>query len=251
MPTETEKLEGLMMAVINHLSEAFGAHAILKGGMCLRLLDCPRFTNDLDYVFIPYKSKGTVAPDIIRVLNAMPDVEVSHSLNSKCLRCRLRRDDVLLQVEVQVAEKCPSTDLSTVSLAHVYGAQPRIIRVMNFETALAHKVAAWNERRLMRDLYDIHYLFTIMGTMPAMDILLQRLQTVQSRRNRNRSVNMSLSELIAEIEREAAGLNQRQIDQELRDVLGHEDRVGLDLKLRISMHRLCEHLKTFSPGAGC
>ena len=45
--------EALRVWIINYFSEKLGKHAILKGGMVLRILDCPRYTNDLDYVFIP------------------------------------------------------------------------------------------------------------------------------------------------------------------------------------------------------
>jgi predicted nucleotidyltransferase component of viral defense system len=39
---------GLMVWLINFLADRFGNKAILKGGMELRLLDCPRYTNDID-----------------------------------------------------------------------------------------------------------------------------------------------------------------------------------------------------------
>jgi len=44
--------EDLMLFLINLFGEKYPQSAILKGGMALRLLDCPRFTNDLDYIFI-------------------------------------------------------------------------------------------------------------------------------------------------------------------------------------------------------
>lgn len=51
--TEIDDSEGLMVWLMNYLADTFGHSAILKGGMELRLLYCPRHTNDIDYVFIP------------------------------------------------------------------------------------------------------------------------------------------------------------------------------------------------------
>jgi hypothetical protein len=43
----TDEIEKLMIEVIHFLSDQFPNQAILKGGMELRLIDCPRYTNDL------------------------------------------------------------------------------------------------------------------------------------------------------------------------------------------------------------
>ena len=57
-------------------------------------------------------------------------------------------------------------EMSTSTLARSKNQQGRIIRVMNFNTALAHKLAAWNERDLIRDLYDAYYLFVVLHARP-------------------------------------------------------------------------------------
>jgi hypothetical protein len=41
--------DGLFLWVMHRFSEVFEKHAVLKGGMALRLLDCPRRTMDIDY----------------------------------------------------------------------------------------------------------------------------------------------------------------------------------------------------------
>ena len=64
-------VEELMLFIINLFGEHFPQSAILKGGMALRLLDCPRFTNDLDYVFIPYKSKNDIVDDVCKLLDSV------------------------------------------------------------------------------------------------------------------------------------------------------------------------------------
>lgn len=57
---EAAENESLMIRLINLLADAFPGRAILKGGMELRLLQCPRHTNDLDYIFIPFTSKTEI-----------------------------------------------------------------------------------------------------------------------------------------------------------------------------------------------
>ena len=238
-----DALEGVMVRIMNHFADVFGSQAILKGGMVLRLLDCPRFTNDLDYVFVPHSSKREIVLQVIKALQALKGMSVTHSLNSKCLRCQLTCEEVRLQVEVQVAETCATTELSTVALAHAHGQQGHIIRVMSFASALAHKLAAWNERRLMRDLYDAYFLFTVMAVQPDFEVLVRRLESVERRASGgSRKRHMSLSELVSELEHEVADLTQDKVEIELRDILTPEELVGLAMKLRISMHRLCDKL---------
>ena len=62
--------------------------------MVLRLLESPRLTNDLDYVFVPYKSKKDVVAQITEVLESIPEIEVDYSMNSKCLRYALKQEDI-------------------------------------------------------------------------------------------------------------------------------------------------------------
>lgn len=49
--------EELLSWIVNFFAIHFGNSAILKGGMSLRLMHSPRYTNDVDYIFIPFDSK--------------------------------------------------------------------------------------------------------------------------------------------------------------------------------------------------
>lgn len=243
MPTY-DALESLMVRIMNHFAEVFGPEAVLKGGMALRLLDCPRFTNDLDYVFVPHSSKKEIAPRVLKALQALAGVTVTHAINSKCLRCLVADGAARVQVEVQVAERCATTELTTIRLAHAHRQQGRIIRVMSFESALAHKLAAWNERRLLRDLYDAYFLSTVMGIQPDFDVLTRRLESVERRGSGgNRKRRMTLAELAAALKRETTELTQSGLEEELRDLLAPEQLAGLAMKLRISLFNLCERLE--------
>ena len=55
-----EKLEStkaLLAWIVDFFAVNFGNSAILKGGMSLRLMHSPRYTNDVDYIFVPFGSK--------------------------------------------------------------------------------------------------------------------------------------------------------------------------------------------------
>jgi len=50
-----EKQEKLMARVIDIFAQTFDRTAVLRGGMALRLLGASRCTNDLDYLFVPFR----------------------------------------------------------------------------------------------------------------------------------------------------------------------------------------------------
>ncbi|MCK5199839.1 MAG: nucleotidyl transferase AbiEii/AbiGii toxin family protein, partial [Spirochaetales bacterium] len=147
--------DDLMLFLINLFAERFPQSAILKGGMALRLLDCPRYTNDLDYIFIPFLSKKDIVNDICKLLKKVPNLTFEYGLNSKCLRIKINYNNLSTQVEINVAEDCPSVPISTATLSSTTGQLSSVIRIMDYSVSMAHKLAAWNERRLIRDLYDL------------------------------------------------------------------------------------------------
>jgi hypothetical protein len=55
-----EAEEKLLAQVLDLFAQTFDRRAVLRGGMLLRVLGSPRFTNDLDYVFVPYARRTIV-----------------------------------------------------------------------------------------------------------------------------------------------------------------------------------------------
>ena len=49
--------------------------------------------------------------------------------------------------------------------------------------SFAHKIAAWNERELARDLYDVYQYESLFKAVPRMDVLLMRLKEARSYKN--------------------------------------------------------------------
>ena len=117
--------EALMVRLMNLLADRFPAQAIIKGGMELRLLNCPRYTNDLDYVFIPFKSKNDIAAPVLEILGTQQGLTVEHTMHSTCMRIVVSSGNVRVQIELNVAAECKSQELTTSDLARNHDLQGR------------------------------------------------------------------------------------------------------------------------------
>ena len=227
-----QEIEELLSQIINLFADEFGKQAILRGGMILRLLDSPRFTNDLDYVFVPYKSKNDIAKAVLVALNKLEGVSVAHSLNSKCLRCVITKAGVTVQVEAKVDQSCKVEVVSTAALSKLYNQSPRIINVMAYDVALANKLAAWYERRLVRDLYDV-YLFLSMGVLPDKGVLSKRLQKpIFSTRVKTNRKSSDVEPFMSFLKETVANLSAEEVVDEMSAIFPAGELPGLELKIR-------------------
>jgi predicted nucleotidyltransferase component of viral defense system len=91
---------------------------------------------------------------------------------------------------------------------------------MDSGVALANKLAAWNERRLLRDLYD-GFLFTDQfATQPDLDVLDVRLRTVESRLPQLKRVKrISRTDFAEQLRLAVDGLSATMIQAEFGTVL--------------------------------
>ncbi len=182
LPDQSQITDEILMLWIMHaFAEVFREHAVLKGGMQLMLMSSERTTNNLDYVFTPYASKKEVEPIIDDILSHLPGANIEKSFHPNSCRYLVSIGQTRIQIEYNVAESISSSTLTTQLLASRVGVLPKVIRVMSSEVAFAHKLAAWNERRLVRDLYDCYYWHVNVGVMPDEKTLENRLQNVNSR----------------------------------------------------------------------
>lgn len=235
--------DSLMVWILHRFADVFSHHAILKGGMSLRLLDSPRYTNDLDFVFVPYRSKNDVKDGIQAVLEEIEDAEVTLTLHSKMLRANVQVDAAHVQVEVNVAEQTRSESASTQALARTVGVLPRLIRVMAQDVAMAHKLAAWNERRLLRDLYDVYFYRARLRILPDPDTLKARLSNVNSRLpSLKKTRKMSRPQLVAALAAAVDEIEQNAIHLELGAVLNDEEQAGLAQRMQAVLRELAEQL---------
>lgn len=236
--------DGLFLWVLHRFAEVFEEHAIVKGGIALRLYDCPRSTTDIDYVFVPFESKNDVVDRLRSVLQEIDGAQVDVVVHSEMIRARLLVDDAAIQIEANVDLECPSTAIPTASFAMAQGQPSRVVRVMALDRSLANKLAAWNERRLLRDLYDVYYLAVRLGAAPDMGALEQRLKHVESRLPAlKRRKSMSLDELTAALRAALEDLDDAAVRDELAPVLPADEVQGLVPRLRAGITKVIERLE--------
>ena len=235
-----DREQALLARILDLFAERFDKTAILRGGMVLRLLGCPRLTNDLDYVFVPFRSQKDIVDDVVATLRTIPGSDVTHTVNSQCLRAVVSVDGVSVQVEAKVAMAERTTVLSTRAMAKENGLPPRLIPVVDYPVALAHKMAAWNERRLVRDLYDI-WFYLRMGVRPAEDVLAGRLRKPAYSRlvpRTERFPGGDVRNFLDFLQSRANQLTERDFADSLADYLPPEELAGLAMAVRAELARL-------------
>lgn len=242
IPKEVDSNEGLLLWLMGYFSEKFRNHAILKGGMVLRLLNCPRYTNDLDYLFVPYESKKEIKPMLEEVLGEIAATSFKLTMDSKYLRIIFTYGSIKVQMEGTVADKCEVEALSNSNLSQKYKINTVLINVQRRDIALAYKIAAWNERILYRDLFDIYYFVSVLGVKPHLQVLKQRLKNV-FRGRVNKGFEMTLEDLSRYLLKERENISTTALEKELRPLLPANELFGLDLKIRVAIEQLVLYLK--------
>lgn len=235
-----KNVEALLAWIIDFFSISFGNSAVLKGGMALRLMHSPRYTNDVDYVFIPFDSKKDVKEIIEQALSKVDGLQYESSMNSKALRILVTYGSQRAQIEINVEKECASVPMSSALLSTAHGRPARILRIMEPSVSFSHKIAAWNERELMRDLYDIYQYESLFGILPQMDILNARLKKARSYKNVVAAQN--LMDLVNKLMRTTATLNDSSFE-DLRPLLSETELAGLSFRIKPAIMALCEKIK--------
>lgn len=239
-----ESQEGLLAWLIGRFAQEFRHEAILKGGMVLRLLDSARSTNDADFVFVPRESRKDILVEVKAMLDGIEGLKWKHRIDSRALRLQIWFGGQRAQVEITAAKECRSFPLSTGALAHAHGFAGGIVRVMDLSVALSNKLAAWNERRLWRDIHDLWFLHSVRRTALDFPTLDDRLSHVE--RRRGKPFSMTRQELAAELRQGAAEIYPDAVVQELSDTLPPEELVGIEVRLATAMGRLATALEESS-----
>jgi predicted nucleotidyltransferase component of viral defense system len=235
--------EAVLLWILHRFGEEFTRRAVVKGGMALRLAGCPRSTTDVDYVFFPAESKRKLAPQVRKLLAELEGARVDVTVNSRMLRATIVLDAARVQVEASLADDCPSEPMSTGEMASTLGQPAQVVRVMTFPLALAHKLAAWNERRLLRDLYDAYFLRARMSVRVDRATLEERLAHIESRLPALRGTSsMTMPEFGEVLRRAAEELDTSALEAELAPLLPPTELAGLLLRIRPALIDLAESL---------
>lgn len=235
-----DKEQALLALVMDRFAEKFDKKAVLRGGMVLRILGSPRSTNDLDYIFAPFKSKNDIVDDIVSCLKEIEGANVTYSLNSKCLRVVLTVEDTTIQVEVKVAKEIAVSSATTNLFSPQFDLPKRIINIVDLSVALSNKMAAWNERRLIRDIYDI-WFYIQMNVQPDIPTLQKRINKPQYSKLVNKTdyfQGTSASEFFDFLRDKCADLSDKEIEYELSTYLPPEDLQGLGMMFRAALAKL-------------
>jgi len=234
------KEQALLAKILDLFARKFDKKAILRGGMVLRILGSQRLTNDLDYVFVPYKSKKDIIPAILNCLKSIEGATVDYTLNSKCLRVVVTADQATIQIEAKVAMDVKTSTTSTKLFSPEFNLPQRIIHVVDYSVAMANKMAAWNERRLIRDIYDI-WFFIQMHIEPDIATLKSRLKSPSYSRLVPRTDHFkgtTVDEFYDFLRARVAILSDKEITEAMSDYLPVEETAGLGMMFRAAMTRL-------------
>jgi len=158
-------------------------------------------------------------------------------MNSKCLRIIITREDILVQVEVNVKQSCETEVLTSAPLARIHNQTSRVVSVLKLSVALANKMSAWLDRRLIRDLYDIHF-FLDMGVKPDMKALKERLRKPVYTRNVKTVPGeppIGVAQFFEFLKNETITLSDDEISNTLADLLPEEERAGLGMRIKASI----------------
>ena len=241
--------DALRVWLINKISESFPDNAILKGGMQLRLIDSPRYTNDIDYTFIPFDSKKEILEPLVSFLSSLKEItEINYKMNSKCLRINIIAGILSCVIEVNVEKECPYDSISSGSVARTLNLTGRVVKVMDFSYSMANKLGAWLERDLLRDLYDCYFFHTFLKITPDYEQLKKRLSDINYTKKNGRKKSMTLTEFSEKIILKSETLTEKQMD-ELSGLLDKDELPGLYIKMKKALIQIADKIIIFVDSA--
>lgn len=235
--------EELLVRLLNHLAERLKNRLILKGGMLLRLLESPRPTQDLDFVFVSRESKKVLVKEIVAAIEEIEGIRVSRQdLNSRGIFIDVLdasgKNKATLEINVVTATHLPPEPISTARLSSRYSFAGRVVSAMALPEAFAHKIAACLERGVTRDLYDLFLLEPMTGFDEG--TLRTRLDRLEIDRSKPRKV--SAKEAAELLQKRLDDLREERLRNELYPLLSAESRTGLLTLIRASVSRIIQKL---------
>ncbi|MFH0800152.1 MAG: nucleotidyl transferase AbiEii/AbiGii toxin family protein [Pseudomonadota bacterium] len=236
--------EELLVRIIHFLAERYKTGLALEGGMLLRLLNCPRSTQDVDYILLSSESKKILAKHIKGVLGRMRGIKIdSVNLNSRGIFIDVSTADdsqikAKIEIDVRPALNLPIESLSTSTLAGRYSLGGRIVSTIAMAEAFANKIAAALERDSVRDLYDLSQFEPLCIYDEA--TLERRLENLSV--DRKKPAGISLEKAAELLRIKGARLTEKVLMRELYPLLPVEQRKGTLLLIKSSLGRLASRL---------
>lgn len=239
---ENEKREKLLLDILSLINSSFKNSAILKGGLVLRLLNSPRYTQDIDYIFTTKQSRKSILPIIEKAL-AKENIKITRSLiNSRGLFINVEDETkTLAQIEISIDHQHhPKTEvISTASLSIKNGRTPELITILARDVGFSHKIAATLERDALRDFYDLS-LYEPLTNIDS-DTLEKRLSALEI--NRKKMPPYSFEEAANLLEKKINSTKDQDLEQGLKQLLPESYRFGIAPTIKASVLRVCEKIR--------
>lgn len=232
--------ELLLLKLIHLIANQFKNTAVLKGGMCLRLLNSPRHTQDVDYVFVNRPSRRAILAKIKEAVSGREDMRiVASQLNSRGLVVEFDAGGVGALLEIAVVQEtgAPPESMTTTALAAPFQIPAQVITVMALTESYSHKIAACLERKVMRDLYDL----TILQPLTPFDkgVLVKRLERISIARKK--PVSLSFTQAAVDLKKRGKGLVAEDLE-ELRGMVPEDFFSGGIMIIKNCLNRLAREL---------
>ena len=161
----------LLVEILPHVAkeECF----VLKGGTAINLFvrDLPRLSVDIDLAYLPIQDRNQSLEAIDKAMRRVKEhikstlrgSDVSETLLSgtdKCIRLRVKREDVQVKIEITPVLR------GSIHAAVIQSLSPKTIdtfgssemQLLSFEDLYGGKLCAALDRQHPRDLFDVYYL---------------------------------------------------------------------------------------------
>ncbi len=238
---EIRTQQELMLALIAFIANKFPQNAVLKGGMSMRAtFNCRRHTADIDWTFIPFKSKKPAFDKLEKEIETLDYVRITgkgmHSTNGFFEVSLKSRPEIRTRIEFSAEKECPAIPVSGTEFAASVDLPGFILNVISPSVAMSNKLAAWLERDEIKDIYDIYY-YAISGIIPDMGVLEKRLSKINYQRKSRLPKSLSFSEFLSLLIERIKGLNERDMES-LSSILPANELYSLKQKIQSSISRM-------------
>lgn len=171
---------------------------------------------------------------MIEILSQLSESPLSISYHSSILQVTATINGVSIIIEGSTSEAFEPVVISTAPLAMRLQQQPCLISIMPNDMSLSHKLAAWLERRLTRDLYDIYILYERFEATPDLDILDKRLLNIHYLKGiKPRPKIKSTQEFLAFLKEQVQSIKPELIEAQLQGLIDDRELEGIGTHIKI------------------
>ena len=150
---------------------------VFGGGTMLRLChELPRYSVDLDFWFVKDVEEDVFFKQVGRVLDSRHDITDAW-IKHYTMVFELRSSQYPRRLKIEIRRKMQDCDFQEKIAFSRFSTRQVILKAHTLEQAMKNKVAAFLDRREIRDAFDMEFLLRRGVPLPAMDAdALKRLR---------------------------------------------------------------------------